>query len=196
VLFRSWDEILKLPLPKADLKYPTGVWHFAQGMAHAYSGNPDQADEHLSSLATLAVDPDLDEVTIWENNTTRHILRMAEQVLISEMAAQRKDYDQAIQHARDAVVLEDEMTYEEPQLWYAPIRQRLGATLHAAGKSVEAETVFRADLARYPNNGWSLFGLHKALLAQAKTDEATSVMQKFKAAWRRADVQLTLDVLY
>ena len=92
--------------------------------------------------------------------------------------------------------LEEEVSTEERRLGYAPIRQRLGVTLLAGGKSVEAGTAFRADLARYPNNGWSLFGLHKALLAQAKTDEAASVKQKFKAAWRRADVQLTLDVLY
>ncbi|HEY9739250.1 MAG TPA: hypothetical protein V6C90_02050, partial [Coleofasciculaceae cyanobacterium] len=30
--FGKWDEILTTPAPANDLKYPTGVWHYARGM--------------------------------------------------------------------------------------------------------------------------------------------------------------------
>ena len=40
-------------------------------------------------------------------------------------------------------------------------------------------------------NGWALFGLHQALLAQGRKDEAALVEQRLKKAWARADVTLS-----
>jgi predicted Zn-dependent protease len=78
----------------------------------------------------------------------------------------------------------------EPPPFYFPTRQALGAVLLQAGRAKQAEAVYRADLDEWPSNGWSLFGLSQALLAQKKSDEATWTQQGFTRAWARADVRL------
>ena len=47
-----------------------------------------------------------------------------------------------------------------------------GAVLIASRRYADAEAVYRADLKRYPENGWSLRGLAQALEAQGKRAEA------------------------
>ena len=42
----------------------------------------------------------------------------------------------------------------------------LGALLLEAGRPADAERVYRKDLERFRENGWSLFGLMKSLEAQ------------------------------
>ena len=80
------------------------------------------------------------------------------------------------------------MRYEEPPLWYYPIRQSLGRALLEAGRADEAERAYREDLARFPENGWSLFGLAKSLEAQGK--DAQGTWEAFRVAWSSADVEL------
>ena len=63
--------------------------------------------------------------------------------------------------------------------------------LLSAGRPAEAEKVYRADLAYWPENGWSLFGLQQALEAQGKIAEAAEAAARFAKAWSRADVTLT-----
>jgi hypothetical protein len=59
-----------------------------------------------------------------------------------------------------------------------------------AGRAGEAEAVYREDLKRFPENGWSLHGLQQSLVAQGKTAEAADVARRFDKAWRMADVTL------
>ncbi|UCC74670.1 MAG: hypothetical protein JSV86_09010 [Gemmatimonadota bacterium] len=44
---------------------------------------------------------------------------------------------------------------------------------------------------RFPENGWSLFGLYRCLEAQGRTDEASAVKERFAVAWQHADVELS-----
>jgi hypothetical protein len=60
-----------------------------------------------------------------------------------------------------------------------------------AGQPAEAEKVYRADLARLPDNGWSLMGLREALRRQGKTEEARVAGARFEKAWADADVHPT-----
>ena len=69
------------------------------------------------------------------------------------------------------------------------MRQRLGAVLLEANRPAEAEAIFLADLAIYPDNGWSIYGLAQALEAQG-TPEAASVRQQFEVVWQYADYDL------
>ena len=71
------------------------------------------------------------------------------------------------------------------------MRQTLGAALLQAGRAAEAEAVYREDLRRNPENGWSLFGLAQSLRAQGKSAEAGAEDVRFRRAWTRADVTLT-----
>ena len=65
----------------------------------------------------------------------------------------------------------------------------LGATLLDAGRPADAEAVYREDLRRNPENGWSLFGLARSL-RERDPAAASAVDARFRNAWARADVQL------
>ena len=58
-----------------------------------------------------------------------------------------------------------------------------------------AEVVYRRDLRWNQNNGWSLFGLHQALVAQNKQREASKVFKQWQKAWAAADITLTASNL-
>jgi hypothetical protein len=57
-----------------------------------------------------------------------------------------------------------------------------------AGRPADAETEYRADLSRYPENGWALIGLIQSLRAQQKDDRASDAEYRFKKAWAHADI--------
>ncbi|BAU42829.1 tetratricopeptide repeat protein [Leptolyngbya sp. O-77] len=191
VKFGLWDDILAEPKPEADLVYPTGVWHFARGMALAAKGEGQAAAQELKALKAIAADPALEGVTIWDINSTADLLKIGVEVLSGELAAKRGDVYGAIAHLEAGVALQDQLNYDEPAPWYSPVRQNLGAMLLQAGRPAEAEQVFRDDLAIYPHNGWSLYGLAQSLEAQGKTDEARQTRAQFRSAWQHADVMLT-----
>ena len=97
----------------------------------------------------------------------------------------------AIAALREAVAIEDQIPYDEPPGWHAPVRQTLGALLLAAGQPAEAEAVYREELKRNPDNGWSLYGLAQSLRAQKREAEAKDVDGRFAKAWQNADIKLT-----
>ncbi len=189
--FGRWTEILAQPSPAWELRYPRGVWHYARGVALARMGRTEAARVELGRLRAIAGESSLDGVTIWDINSTRSLLQIAAAVLQGEIAFESGDLDTAIARFEEATALEDALTYDEPPPWHAPVRQTLGAALLAAGRPGEAERVYREDLAKYPANGWSLFGLAAALEAQGRQEEAAAARAEFEVAWKRADVTLT-----
>jgi tetratricopeptide (TPR) repeat protein len=118
-------------------------------------------------------------------------ISVAVHALMGEIATRSGKTDEGIAHFRQALAIEDKGLYFEPPKWYYPIRQSLGAALLKAGRNAEAEQVYREDLKRFPENGWSLYGLAAALKAQGKTAEAAAVEKRFANAWSDADVKLT-----
>jgi len=59
-----------------------------------------------------------------------------------------------------------------------------------AATAAEAERVYRADLRRWPRNGWALFGLMQSLEAQGKGEESAQVRRQFAETWKHADVEI------
>ncbi|HRP88361.1 MAG TPA: hypothetical protein PLS34_12710, partial [Gammaproteobacteria bacterium] len=94
-----------------------------------------------------------------------------------------------------AVVIEDALPYDEPPGWHMPVRHSLGAVLLDAGRPAEAEAVYREELRRNPENGWSLFGLTQSLLAQDDAAAAEAAGRRFERAWANADVELSASRL-
>ncbi|MGB7442976.1 MAG: tetratricopeptide repeat protein [Coleofasciculaceae cyanobacterium] len=189
--FGKWEEIMQEPAPDKQLKYPTGVWHYARGLAFTAKGQLDKASEELAQLQAIATDPEVEKIKIWDINSTASLLKIASEVLAGEIAAKQSNYPEAIAHLETAVNLEDALTYTEPADWYYPVRQSLGAVLLEAGQPAQAEQVYQEDLKRYPENGWSLLGLAESLRQQGKTEAAQAVQQRFEEAWKHADIQLT-----
>jgi tetratricopeptide (TPR) repeat protein len=191
VKFGLWDDILTQPAPGQDLVYPTGIWHFARGMAYTAKGQLREANLELQVLQAIVTNPALKDVTVDGLNSADHLLNMAIEVLSGELAAKQGNLEAAIVHLRKGIELEDSLKYTEPASWYAPVRQTLGSVLLKADRPSEAEQVYREDLAIYPENGWSLYGLAQSLRAQGKMQEAQQVQTRFEQAWRDADVSLT-----
>ena len=191
VRFGQWADILADKGPTFDTPFTRGAWKFARGMALTATGRLEEADKELTELKAIVDDHALDQSVTSSVNSGRAILRIAPEVLAGELAAKRKDWDQAIQHLDRAVRYEDVLIYQEPPDWPAPVRQTLGAVLLAAGRAGEAEAVYWEDLKKNPGNGWSLYGLSQALKAQGRTDEASAVETRFRLAWKDADVTLT-----
>jgi tetratricopeptide (TPR) repeat protein len=190
VRFGQWQKILGTPAPETDLKYPTGVWHYARGMAFANQGEQNKARKELAQLQNLMIDPELQELKIWGFNPTSSVLEIASEVLAGEIAKFDKDYTQAINHLRQATTLEDNLVYTEPPDWYSPTHNLLGKILLESDRLVEAEEAFREDLRIYPQNGWSLSGLAQSLKKQGKIAEANTVQQEYEEAWQYADFKL------
>jgi tetratricopeptide (TPR) repeat protein len=188
VRFSRWDDVLKEPAPAAELRYTTGIWHYARGLAFAAKEDFDSAAVERDSVAAIAASIPPEQTA--NLNSARTLLRIAERHLAGETAARQQRTAEAVRALRQGIALEDELTYDEPTAWVVPLRQSLGAVLLAAGRAKEAEQAYRQDLVRYPNNGWSLHGLARALAAQGRTKEAEGVDAQFRKAWARADVQL------
>jgi tetratricopeptide (TPR) repeat protein len=190
VRFARWNQILDYPEPSKDLIYPRGVWHYARGMAYIGKGDPDHAVSELDKLKNIAADDTLQEVTIWDINTTRELMQIAGRVLEGELEAQKGNFDRSIDLLYEAVSMEDQLNYNEPPDWFFPVRHNLGSILLKADRPGEAEKVYRKDLAKFPNNGWSLYGLWESLKAQGKKSEAIEIKKRFEEAWKYADVEL------
>jgi tetratricopeptide (TPR) repeat protein len=188
VRFGRWDELLREPVPPKGLRFQEGMWRLGRGLALAATGRIPGAEGEHFVLAALAKQFRRDRSP--EEKTERVLLKIAERMLAGDIAARRQKYDEALKILREGVKLEESLSYTEPPYWPIPVRQYLGATLLLAGQPGEAEEVYRADLQRNPNNGWSLLGLTQSLRAQHKGGDAEASEQQFKSVWTHADVTL------
>lgn len=188
IRFGLWDEMLKAPAPDQNLHALYGGYLYAKGMAQAASGKTDEARKTLQDLDSYAakLPPD----TPAGFNTAHDVLNLASDVVKARIASSEKKTDEALTLLRQAVAKEDKLAYNEPADWVFPVRHLLGAQLLAAGQAKEAEAVYREDLKRHPNNGWSLYGLAASLRAQKKPG-AEKVDREFRKAWEKSDIQLT-----
>ncbi|MCC5887762.1 MAG: hypothetical protein JJT88_15105 [Gammaproteobacteria bacterium] len=192
VRFGQWDAIRALPAPDDELPFLRGVWDYAQALA-ALRGDGDLATavRHYDSLAALASDPDLEAALWFDRYPMTYALQIAERMVAAELALAEGDREAAISILDAAAAAEDALPYDEPPAWHAPVRQTLGAVLLEAGQPQRAEVVYRAELRRNPENGWSLLGLEQALRAQERMDEAEAVSHRFEQAWAHADIELS-----
>jgi tetratricopeptide (TPR) repeat protein len=188
VRFSRWDDVLRQPPPPKELRFTKGIWHYARGLAYTAKVRPDSAAVELEKLLTIAEAVPADRMV--NLNSAKALLGIAQAHLAGEMAAKQGRTDEAIVQLQTAIQGEDALTYDEPPAWYMPLRQRLGAILLASDRPVRAEIMFREDLSRRPENGWSLYGLAQSLRAQKKIKAAKKVQERFEEAWKTADVKL------
>jgi tetratricopeptide (TPR) repeat protein len=192
VRFGQWDAVLGEPAPPAGRPYQGGMWHYARGVAFARTKRIAEGEAELATVRA-AVEDEANEKLLLAGNTASAaaLLAIAEAHLAGELAAAKGDPNAAVAALERAVSLQDALVYMEPPPFYFPTRQALGAVLLDAGRAKQAEAVYRADLDEWPKNGWSLFGLSRALFAQRKGDQAAWADEGFQRAWQRADVKLT-----
>lgn len=194
VRFGQWQTILSEPQPFEEFRFAEAIWRYARGVAFAATGEVAAARAELAQLEPLQADV---AVTFLDKRDYPGsvLVGIAINLLKGEIAYRQSDYAGAVPHFERAVAAQDRLPYTEPPFWYYPTRQSLGAALLKAGKPVEAEAVYRADLKQYRHNGWSMFGLMQSLEAQGKTAEAAKVKVHFDAAWQFADTELEASIL-
>lgn len=189
VRFGKWDDILAQPEPPKEFVYTRGIWHYARGLASIAKGRLDVADKSLGEVRMLSVE--MPETYVVGLNSASKLLQIAGYVLGGELDAHRGRIEEAVAQFQKAIALEDDLVYDEPPAWHAPVRHSLGAVLLAVGRAADAEAVYREDLKRHPDNGWALVGLSQALRAQDAEKEAVTIEKQFKKAWAKADITIT-----
>lgn len=190
VQLEKWEDILRIPMPGESLTYPKAIWHYARGLAYAGRSDFNNAQQELQNLEKIVKDGTLKSMLIWDLNSAQQLVEMALLVLDGELNARHGNTAMAIQQFREAVKLEDQLNYNEPPDWFFSNRLRLGSWLLKTGQAEAAATVYLEDLKTFPENGWALHGLEKALKAQGKTEAAAAVQIRFRKAWQWADLAL------
>lgn len=189
VRFGRWDEVLKEPEVKGPFPIYAALRHAARAVAYAAKSNMKSAANEQRAFAEAKAA--VGKSAKFGNNSGAAILDVAERFVSGEVLARSGKLDEAIHVLREAVRREDALAYDEPPDWIIPVRHALGATLLKAKKPKDAEKVYREDLAKAPDNGWSLWGLARSLKTLGRPKEMADVDNAFLRVWKGADVELS-----
>jgi tetratricopeptide (TPR) repeat protein len=193
IRFGLWDEVLAAPDHPDYMVFTRAFRRAARGIAAAAKGDISAARTEQAAFVEASQLVPADES--FGNNLAQAILAVVTPMLEGEILVHEGKIDAGIAKLREAVKAEDALKYDEPPGWILPVRHALGATLMAAGRFADAEQVYRDDLARLPENGWSLFGLMRSLKLQEKAKEAATIEARFKKIWAKADIELASSCL-
>ncbi len=189
--FNKHSEVLNAAAPPADRPVMAAWWHFARGVAFAKSGRPDEAEGERKALdAAISTVPDTALFGGTGLESARTVLSVAATALDARIAAARGNLPAAIGRWTAAVAAADRLPYDEPPIWFYPMRESLGAALLLANRPAEAERVFREDLQRHPKNARSLLGLMESVRMQGKPNDAAWIQYAVDEAWRNADTPM------
>ncbi len=187
--FGRWEDILAEPAPPAYMPVTTAVWRAHRAIAcaalHDFEGAARERDAFREARAAMPED------SVFGGDPVYGILEVSDFFIAGEIALQKGEWDTAAKYLEYAVQAEDALSYGEPPQWLQPTRHTLGAVYLKAERFEDAERVYREDLVKWRGNGWSLFGLARALEGQGKTEEAKAVMEQYDAAWEQADEPTT-----
>ena len=198
--FNRWDAILSslsAPPNECSSLPPSGTTPAAPHTSH--SSKPSQAATERKALAAVHPEsPQRHHARLQQSREDRTRTRPHRPRRPHRRSPHPEHASQSLEAIalwKKAVATLDTFAYNEPADWYYPIRESLGGALLRNNQPVEAEAVFRRDLALNPGSGRSLFGLWQSLLMQKRTDDAAFVKTQFDAAWKHATITLTVDAL-
>ena len=180
--FAPAADVLEMPEPDARLTYVQGVRHYARAVAYAQQRNDIGFDREMRELARVR---QLDALKTMADQgmPAPDLLSLAEHVARGKYASIRGRHLQAADHFRKALAVEDGISYMEPPWWYYPVNQSLGAALYRAGRYGEAQQAFTAALAKYPGNGWALYGLAASEQKLGRRAQAAAATAALNRAW-------------
>jgi tetratricopeptide (TPR) repeat protein len=195
VRFGLWEEILNEPDEYPDyMPFTRAFHHAARAIAFAAKGDTDNARKARNAFLERAKLVPKEESL--GNNTCEALLGIVTSMVEGEILVAEGKIDGGIEQLHAAIKNEDVLKYDEPPGWLIPVRHSLGAVLMKQERFADAEQVYRNDLARLPENGWSLLGLAESLRKQKKNaDEVTQTQMKFEKVWANADLTITTSCL-
>ena len=191
--FGMWDQILQESEPPEIFPIARAMRHHIRAVAYAAKGETAKAREEQKLFREAATKPKKDAT--FGNNKAADLFAVGDDMLEGEILVREGKVEAGIKALRSAVAKEDKLRYSEPPDWAVPVRHALGAFLLHDAQYAQAESVYREDLRRWPDNGWSLHGLSASLEAQGKKTEAARVRAHFDEIWKHADVKITSSCL-
>ena len=184
IRFGRFDEVLDVTeRPEQDAA--GGLWDFAQGYAHLKRGDTDFAKVYLDRVMELADTTN----ARFRFDSAELLLKTVGHLLEGEIKRDAGDTTGAIRSFEQAVEVEDQLEFSEPEPLPFAARHWLGAALLETDQHAAAERVYREELEDHPRNGWSLLGLKQALEGQGKS--VTDADEDFERSWERADVWIS-----
>jgi tetratricopeptide (TPR) repeat protein len=195
--FGRWRDILdERMVAEPDLYVVTAAMqHYARGVAHA--ALREFAEAEIERKAFQAHVERIPPDRRFLSNPTRSSMAVGSALLDGEIAYHQGRHEAAYEHLREAVLLDDDLSYTEPWAWMHPPRHALAALLLDQGHAEEAEQVYRDDLGmsdrvqrctQHPDNVWALHGLVECLKRRAASDELTTLQTKLRVAMARTDM--------
>jgi hypothetical protein len=180
--FAPASDVLELPEPDPRLAYVQGARHYVRAVAYAQQKNEIGFDKEMRELNRVRQAEALKPM-VEQGMPAPDLLALAEHVARGKYASIRGRHLQAADHFRAAVAVENKISYMEPPWWYYPVNQSLGAALYRAGRYDEARQAFMAALAKFPNNGWALYGLAASEQKLGRRVQAAAAMMALNRAW-------------
>lgn len=180
IRFGRFDEVLELTGRPTD-EIESGVWDFGQGYAQLRRDGKAAARENLQRLRQTASSSS----ETFRVHSAKNLLSTLAGILEGEIYRSEGNLSKAIECFEQGVASEVAMIYDEPEALPFSARHWLGAALLESKRYSVAEQVYRDELKKHLHNGWSLVGLHEALVAQGKA--ADEVEKDFQQSWARSD---------
>jgi len=204
VRFGRWRDIVEESgVAEPELYVVTAAMqHYAKGVAHAALRQFEQAEKQRDAFHAHMRRIPLERRFL--SNPTRDSLAIGAALLDGELAYHQGHHEEAYEHLRRAVELDDNLSYTEPWAWMHPPRHALAALLLDQGYVDEAEQVYRDDLglsskvqrcAQHPDNVWALHGLVECLKRRGETKELASHSLKLATALAKTDMAVSSSCL-
>ena len=166
-------------------------WHFARAMAFLHVKNMPEVEKEKSLFEQG--NESLNEGEKIGSNSAHTIFAIASLFLDAALQYNQGNIQQAIEQIQQAVVIQDNLYYNEPPDWFFPIRETLAALLYKNQQYADAARIFSEDLNRHPRNGKALFGLWQSIKMLQQNTDALWVEREYETAWNNADAPLTME---
>jgi tetratricopeptide (TPR) repeat protein len=180
--FAPASKVLELAEPDPRLAYVQGVRHYVRAVAYAQQKNDAGFDKEMRELERVR-QLDALKPMVEQGMPAPDLLALAEHVALGKQASIRGRHLQAADHYKQSLAIEDRISYMEPPWWYFPVSQSLGSALYRAGRYDEARQAFTAALAKYPGNGWALYGLAASEQKLGRRAQAAAATAALNRAW-------------
>ncbi|MFV2090430.1 MAG: hypothetical protein ACC642_07235, partial [Pseudomonadales bacterium] len=187
VRFGMWEEALAEPAAPEGMPMASFMRDYARGVALAATGDLVQARATLARMQALRETDALAAVMDRQGDIANLLSEIAVRLVEAEIARAEQDEEAEIAHLQAGVAAQDALPYTEPPFWHFPLRQALGNAHLRMGDATAAEASFSEDLEKFPDNGWSLYGLRQAREALGEpTEKLDSAIAQ---AWQHADIE-------
>ena len=181
----QWQKAGQLTPPDGwkPKSYASAATHFVRGFAAAMQGNKGAAKKHLAELKTIG-----------EKGFRKNFFKRPENLQVWQleiqvaMKLQQREYDAAIQLAKQATLVEEKLPPPSgPPRILKPTYELLGEVYLQAHKPIQAQEQFAISLGRHRNRLRSMVGAARAARASGDKSTAKETYERLLSQLKDAD---------